>query len=77
MMERTTWSDPGVQRWLDAHAVRVHVDIEDRSDIKNRYRVGGVPTTIVLRNGRELGRTSGSLGPAQMIEWLRSTARAG
>ncbi|HMN97460.1 MAG TPA: thioredoxin family protein [Phycisphaerales bacterium] len=75
VMERTTWTDSRVRRWIDANAIRVHIDIEQRSDVKNRFAVGGVPTTVVLWNGREVGRTSGALGGEAMVEWLRSTTR--
>ena len=75
-MERTTWVDPRVTAWLSQNAVRVHVNIEERRDLKQRFDIAAVPTAVVLRDRRELGRFTGSRGAPEMIAWLDGLARA-
>jgi len=70
-MEATTWASPVVRDWIFSHAVRVHVDIEQRPELASRYDIAGVPTTIAFRNGREVGREVGYRGPDRMLNWLR------
>jgi thioredoxin-like negative regulator of GroEL len=76
LMERTTWVDPGVTAWLSRNAVRVHVNIEERRDLKQRFDIAAVPTAVVLRDRRELGRFTGSRGAPEMVAWLDGLARA-
>ena len=73
-MQRTTWADPTLVAWLSRNATRAHVDIEQRTDLSRRYDIGAVPTTIVLRDGQEVGRFTGSRGAADVQAWLQGFA---
>lgn len=75
-MQRTTWSDPSLLSWLSRNATRAHVDIDQRTDLSQRYDIGAVPTTIVLRDGQEVGRFTGSRGAAEVQAWLQGFARS-
>ena len=37
-----------------------YVDVEDDRDVADRYLVKSMPTLVVLRDGREVGRIVGS-----------------
>ena len=47
-MDRTTYSDPDVARFLNERFVPVRVDTDHRPDVNARYNVGGWPTTSFL-----------------------------
>ncbi|PKB64176.1 MAG: hypothetical protein BZY80_03505 [SAR202 cluster bacterium Io17-Chloro-G2] len=48
VMDETTYSDPGVAKFLNGHYIAVRVDSDQRPDINARYNVGGWPTTAFL-----------------------------
>ena len=85
-MDRTTWKDPEVVRGTEGW-VTVRVDAEEGQErdgfagreLAQRYQVYGYPTLLMLdAAGREIARTSGYLGPGQLLNWLDDTvARAG
>jgi thiol:disulfide interchange protein len=70
MMERETWPDERVAEWVERNAVAVQVDVDRRGDLAQQFGVRGVPTLVVRRDGTELGRTSGGLGPDELLGWL-------
>lgn len=76
-MQRTTWADPTLVAWLSSNATRAHVDIEQRADLSQRYDIGAVPTTIVLRDGQEVGRFTGTRSAGDVQSWLQGFARPG
>lgn len=50
----------------------VKVNIDEAAELAGRLGVQAVPTLAVFRNGRELGRTSGVMGEAQLAAWTQS-----
>ena len=52
--------------------VKVNVDVAP--GISRRYGVQGIPTMLVLRDGKEVGRQVGALGEAALRNWLDSVA---
>ena len=48
VMDRTTYGDERVVRWVNEHFVPVRVDNDRRPDINRRYNMGGWPTTAFL-----------------------------
>jgi len=56
-LERITWKDPSVRRWLENHAVALRVDADRQKDLLQRYKVEEVPTLLFLRpDGSEISR---------------------
>lgn len=46
------------------------VDIDDDRDEARRFGVRKVPTFVLMRDGREVRRTSGYDGPRPLKKWL-------
>jgi len=51
------------------YAVRV-VDTKADPRLAREYRVETVPVFVVVRNGREVRRTTGFRGPERLRDWL-------
>jgi thioredoxin 2 len=52
------------------------VDTEAEPALGARFGIRGIPTLVLFRRGRELGRQSGALSTAQIVQWARQ-ARGG
>jgi thioredoxin 2 len=46
------------------------LDTEANPKIARRYGIRGIPTMIVFKHGKELGRISGALPTNKIISWL-------
>lgn len=51
--------------------VRVNVDTAPRT--QSRFEVRGVPTLVLLRDGREVGRKVGAAPLGDLRSWLKSS----
>ena len=45
------------------------VDTEAEPALGARYAIRSIPTLVLLRGGRELGRQSGAVGADQIVRW--------
>jgi uncharacterized protein YyaL (SSP411 family) len=71
VMDQTTYADPRVLAWLQAHFIAVRVDTDQRPDLEARYRTGGWPTTSLLLPTGEILFQANSLEPDVMLELLQ------
>ena len=74
-MRRTTWSDAGVERALQAY-VPVKVDIDQRADLAAQYRVQAVPSMIIQPAAADAAPTKsieGAMPPDAFIRWLKGS----
>lgn len=56
-------------------AVRLaKVDTEAHQGLAARHAIRSIPTMVVFRQGREVARTSGAMGAADIVRWVRSQA---
>lgn len=46
------------------------IDIDEHSDIANRYAIRGVPTLVMLDDGYEVSRVVGMKTVPQLQEWV-------
>ncbi|MBK1701062.1 thiol reductase thioredoxin [Thiococcus pfennigii] len=56
---------------------RVEVDADDNMKLAGHYRLRGFPTVLLLHDGEELGRFSGSRSSHQVRDWLGAHLPAG
>ncbi len=70
VMEANAWSSERVATWIDEHAIRVRVDVDQRRDLAQQFEVRSIPVTVVVMGGREVARTVGGLDAPRLIEWL-------
>ncbi|WCO65333.1 thioredoxin [Iamia majanohamensis] len=54
----------------------VKVDVDRSPGISARYGVQGIPTLLVLRDGREVDRQVGASGADALLAWVRAAVDA-
>lgn len=72
-MEKTTWADPSVERFVSQNCVAVRIDFDAMEGVLYRdfFEVGKLPTTLVLDAcGNELARYENIVAPARLIQWV-------
>jgi thioredoxin 2 len=63
---------PGVERAAQELAGRlkaVRVNVDDAPRVAERFGVQGIPTLLVLRQGREVARQVGAVPPPALVRW--------
>jgi thioredoxin 2 len=63
---------PGVERAareLAGHLKAVKVNVDEAPRVAERFGVWGIPTLLVLRQGREVARQVGALPPPALVRW--------
>ncbi len=58
---------------LAGKAVLVKINTEDHPETGSFFKVRGIPTLIILNNGKEQARTSGSMPSQQFLDWVNTT----
>ncbi|MBZ0172899.1 MAG: thioredoxin family protein, partial [Phycisphaerales bacterium] len=73
-MDRTTFKDEGVVKWLTAHAVSVSVDVDKLPKIARELGIRAMPTVILFKGDEELGRVVGYRDGRALLAWLKKPA---
>jgi thioredoxin 2 len=71
---------PGVERAaveLAGQLKAVKVNVDEAAGVSARYGVRGIPTLLVLRDGRPVATQVGALPADRLVAWLRSVLAAG
>jgi thioredoxin 1 len=78
------WFAPGkrmaeqVAKEASRHALpAVAIDIDEAPDLAERYRVTAVPSLLLLRGGKVVGRRLGEINEAALGNWIAATQAAG
>jgi thioredoxin 1 len=74
MMERDTWPDAALTSWVQDNAVAVQLDVDQDAQSAKDLGITGMPTVILLKDGKELGRLVGYAKPDALLSWLQSKA---
>ncbi|HME12965.1 MAG TPA: DUF255 domain-containing protein, partial [Candidatus Acidoferrum sp.] len=73
VMDANTYSDPQVQKLMQAHYLAVKVDQDSRPDLSNRYEDYGWPATVVFAaDGSEIIKRQGYLAPDEFVSTLQA-----
>lgn len=67
---------PVLARYAETHASQVlvaKVDTDANPRVAALFRIQSIPTSVLLRDGREVGRQSGAMPPAMLEQWVRAT----
>lgn len=70
---------PGVERAATELAGRlkvVKVNVDEAPSVSARFGVQGIPTLLVLRDGRPVGRQVGALPADRLVAWVRGVVDA-
>jgi thiol-disulfide isomerase/thioredoxin len=68
-MEKETWPDEAVGKWIGEHAVAIQVDVDKAPELAKQFGFGAIPTVIFLKDGKELDRHSGLRKPDEFVKW--------
>jgi thioredoxin 2 len=64
---------PGVEqaaRELAGRLKAVKVNVDEAPRVAERFGVRGIPTLLILRQGREVARQVGAVPPAALVRWV-------
>ncbi|MBL8759290.1 MAG: thioredoxin family protein [Phycisphaerae bacterium] len=76
VMDRETFAAEPVAAAIRAAGLAAHVDIDQYPEAARAWGVQGVPTTIVFRGGKEIGRVEGFLPPDAFRAWFEGVVAA-
>jgi thioredoxin 2 len=65
---------PGVEqaaRELAGRLKAVKINIDEAPRVAERFDVRGIPTLLVLRQGREVARQLGAVPPPALVRWAK------
>jgi thioredoxin 2 len=65
---------PGVEgaaRTLAGHLKVVKVNVDEAPGVAERFGVQGIPTLLILRQGREVARQVGAVPPPALVRWAK------
>ncbi|HJV74635.1 MAG TPA: thioredoxin TrxC [Noviherbaspirillum sp.] len=57
---------------LEPHFRVAKVNTEEEQALGARYAIRSIPTLMLFRNGREIGRQAGAMSAADIVRWTRS-----
>ncbi len=67
---RRTWEDPRVQEWVRQYGVVTIVDGNVDDELARDYAIEMLPTVVVVRDEREIGRRAGYQDADAFLAWL-------
>lgn len=70
-MDRTTWVDPDVVKWVGEHAIAVQIDVDKEPEVSKSLSVEAMPTMVVFRGKEVFDRVVGYQSPSELLGWLR------
>ena len=53
----------------------VKVDTEAVPNLGRRFNIRSIPTLALFKDGKEIARSAGAMGAAEIIRWVQSTLR--
>jgi thioredoxin-related protein len=67
-MDRESFSDPAVQKFLRQNTIAIHIDAAQHPELVSRYQVLGYPTFVFVNaDGDEVGRIVGYVPRQQFL----------
>ena len=61
-------------RELEPQLRLAKLDTEAHQALAARHAIRSIPTMVLFKQGREVGRISGALGAADIVRWVRTAA---
>lgn len=74
-MDRDTWTNGSVIKFIKENAVAIQFDVDIDKDAARKLKITGMPTVVVFVNGNEFDREVGYLDPKEMLNWLRDVQK--
>ncbi len=71
MLDQYTWPDPAIAQEAQ-NVIAVKVNVDNDTEAASRYSIGSIPCIVWMdSNGGEKGRTTGFLGPQEMLPLMQ------
>ena len=64
------WGRAGGTGELTGRLKAVKVNVEEAPRVAERFGVQGIPTLLILRQGREVARQVGAVPPPTLLRWV-------
>lgn len=74
-MDKTTWRDEALVKWIGEKAIAVYLDVDKQPKIAEELKVEAMPTMIILKDGKEFDRVVGYQSAKDMMSWLAAAER--
>ncbi len=74
-MDKVTWRDGDVVRWIEANGIAVQVDVDAESDLAKQLEIRAMPTVIAFKDGEEKDRVVGYRDPKGLLAWMNGLTR--
>ncbi len=71
-----TWCGPckmlaGVISQVQLDVPVVEIDVDQQEDLTNQYRIRGVPTLVLVKDGVEVKRAVGAMSATQLQDFVK------
>jgi thioredoxin 2 len=63
-------------RRLEPEMRLAKIDVDAEPELAAEFRVSSIPTLVLIRHGREIGRVAGALSLPNLLAWAREHAAA-
>lgn len=74
--KRDTLANDRVAGVIDEKTIPVYIDIDENGTAASQYRVQGVPTTLLIRDGEVIARAVGYANPDDFIAFIEDNTVA-
>lgn len=69
-MKKDVWPNSSVEAWIKSNAKAIYVDTDKEQATANAYKIEGIPTMVVFKNGKPVDRITGGRGAGDFLAWL-------
>lgn len=75
MLDRETWPDPDVRKWLEKNTIALKLDAEKEVVLAEKFKINVYPTILLIKpDGAEIDRILGFRPPEALIDELKAGA---
>ncbi len=72
-MDKTTWEDPRVVKWIKDNAIAIQIDVDKEKTIAADLKIVAMPSLVVFKDkANEVDRTLGFQDGEELLTWLNS-----
>ncbi len=73
-MDKTTWADAKVSKWIKENAIAIQIDVDKEESIAASLKITAMPSLVVFKDkDEEVDREVGYQDSNDLIAWLTST----
>jgi len=75
VMDREVFGRPSIAEQLSQRARVVAVDIDDRKDLAQQYKIQSIPTMVLFIGGEAKARAEGGMAGDELLAWMDRAAK--